>query len=211
VNLPLERLPDGVRGRILALGLLAVLLALLWTAVISPLFDWYAARAETIAERRGILAHATGLAETLPALRQAAGRVGAGPPKTALLDGKSDAIAAAGLQGMVQDMAATAGISLASAETLPGEPCGSYRRIGVRIAFVADWPVFVVLLQAIETNRIRLLVDDLQLHAVAQVGPNGPIAASPRIDTSLIVLGFRTAPGAPSTPVSTGRVAEAGR
>jgi general secretion pathway protein M len=209
VNPPLERLPDGFRGRILALGLLAVLLALLWTAVISPLFDWYAARAEIIAERRGFLAHATALAETLPALRQAAGR--AGPPKTALLDGKNDAIAGADLQGMVQEMAATAGISLASAEMLPGEPCGSYRRIGVRITFVADWPVFVALLQVIETNRIRLLVDDLQLHAVAKVGLNGP--AAPRLDTSLTVLGFRTAheADAPSAPVWTGRVAEAGR
>ena len=213
MNLPPELLPDGIRGRILALGLLSILLVLLWIAVISPLFDWYAGRAETIAERRAFLSHAIGLAETLPALRQVAGRAGDGSPTTALLDGKSDAIAGAGLQGMVEEMAGAAGISLASVETLPGELCGNFRRVGVRITFIADWPMFVALLQAIETNQIRLLVDDLQLHAVAQVGPDGPTAAATKVDTSLVVLGFRVGQEVDTlhAPISSGQGAEAGR
>jgi general secretion pathway protein M len=211
MNLPLAPLPDGARGRALALALLAIVMGLVWAGAISPLLDWYAARAETIADRRALLVHMTGLGDSLPALRRAAGHVGAaGPQPTALLDGESDAIAGAGLQGMVQEMASQAGATLASAEALPGEQRGSYRRIGVRINLNADWPVLVALLKAIESNPIRLLVDDLQFHAVARIGPSGPTTGAPQIDTSLMVLGFRAGrqAGAPSGSASIGQQGE---
>jgi general secretion pathway protein M len=207
MNLPLAPLPEGARGRVLAFALLAVAVGLFWAAVISPLVEWYGSRAETLAERRILLAHMTALADSLPTLRRTASHSGAGvPQRTELLDGESDAIAGAGLQGMVQEMASEAGATLASTEALPAEQRGEYRRIGVRITLNEDWSVLVALLQAIETNPIQLLVDDLQLHAVARVGPSGRTAGAPQIDTSLIVVGFRAgrAAGAASgpTPVS---------
>lgn len=212
MTVSLEPLPDGPRGRVLALALLAIVLGSLWVAVVAPLLDWYSARAETIAERRALLAHISGLAEALPALRQAANRAGTdGPDRTALLEGDSDAIAGAALQGMVQQMADSAGATLSSVETLPGEQRGLYRRIGLRVSLIADWPVIVDLLRSIETNRIRLLTDDLQLHAVAQADPSSSSSA-PRIDTRLTIIGFRagreagTAPG----PAPIGQQSDAG-
>ncbi len=213
MNLPFAPLPDGPRGRALALALLAIVLGLVWAGAVSPLLDWYAARAETIAERQGLLAHMTGLVNSLPALRRTAGAGTAGPQPTALLDGESDAIAGAGLQGMVQEMATEAGATLASAEALPGEQRGSYRRIGVRINFNADWPVLVALLKAIESNPVRLLVDDLQLHAIARIGQSGPTIGAPQIDTRLIVLGFRAGrdAGASSGPAPIGQQVDGAR
>jgi general secretion pathway protein M len=186
-----EELPDGRRGRLLALGLAAVALAVLWLTIITPLLDWYSARAERLSERRVLLANISALAGTLPALRRAAHeRRTDGPDRAALLDGESDAIASATLQGMLQQMAGAVSVTLRSAEMLPAEQHGQYRRVGVRLSLNADWPVVVDLLQSIKSSHVQLLVDDLQLHAVAQADRSSA-AADPQIDTQLTVLGFR--------------------
>jgi general secretion pathway protein M len=207
----MEPLPQGARGRALALAILAVALGAIWACVMVPLRDWYDARADTLAERRTMLAHMEHLAEALPALRQRAEHAAHGPQAAALLDGDSDAIAGAGLQGMMQEMASAAGATLASAEVLPGEQRGNYRRIALRITLTADWTTVVSLLRAIASNPVPLLIDDLQMHAVAQVGPSVPVAATTQIDTSLVVMGFRASrePGAAS-PVPIGQQAGTG-
>ena len=184
-----SRLPEGRRGQLFALALLLVALGALWIAVASPLLDWYAIRGDQLAERRLVLAHMTQIVDALPALRREAGeQVSSAPPATALLAGNTDAIAGAGLQGVVQDMVATAGATLASAEALPGEQQGGFRRIGLRVAVHGDWPQLIAILRAVEESPLRLLVDDLELHATAQVEKTGatPIAAS------FVVQGFRT-------------------
>jgi general secretion pathway protein M len=186
-----EALPDGRRGRLLALGLAALAFAALWLTIIAPLLDWYSARAERLDERRVLLANIGALAGTLPALRQTAHeRRADGPDRAALLDGESDAIASATLQGMVQQMAGAVSVTLRSAEMVPAEQHGQYRRVGVRVSLIADWPVIVGLLQSIKSSHVQLLVDDLQLHAVTQTDRSSS-AANPQIDTQLTVLGFR--------------------
>ena len=78
---------------------------------------------------------------------------------------QSDAVAGATLQSAVQGMATAAGAPLSSMETLPAEQSGLYRRIGLRVATAAPWPVLVALLRAVEQATPRMLVDDLQLRA----------------------------------------------
>jgi general secretion pathway protein M len=185
-------LPEGRRGQFVALGLLLAAIGLFWGAVAAPLLGWYDARAERLAERRVMLAHMTQVAASLPSLKRAVGATGAGgPPPTALLDGNSDAIAGAALQGMVQDMAKAAGATLASAETLPGEQQGGFRRIGLRVTLSGAWPVLVAMLQAVEGSQVRLLVDDLQLHVTAGGRPGGPKDAPALMQASFVVLGYR--------------------
>ena len=157
-------LPDGPRGRALALGVLAVLLAVLWTGVVSPLLDLRAARQETLAERRALLGRMTALAASVPALRHAAAAVHtAGPAPQALIAGASDAIASATLQERLQAMAGATDASLASVEALPGEQAGALRRIGLRVTLSTTWPVLIRLLGAIEAAAPRMLIDDLQV------------------------------------------------
>ncbi len=57
--------------------------------------------------------------------------------------------------------------------------------------------MLIALLQAVEGSQVRLLVDDLQLHATArgQAAPAGN--AAPPIEASFVVLGFR--PGRETT------------
>jgi general secretion pathway protein M len=179
-------LPEGVRGRLLALALTVTALAVVWAGCLQPLIDWHASRAESLEQRRLLLQRMTALVATLPELQQQSS--GEHAPAAALLEGQSDAIAGAALQSQVQRMAASAGAELNSMEMLPGEPRSAYRRIGLRVTTAAQWPVLIELLRAIEQASPRMLVDDLQLRAppIDMRTSNQPISAA------FTVLAFRS-------------------
>lgn len=124
------------------------------------------------------------IAGTLPRVRREADGGGAPP---ALLEGASDPVAGAALQGQVQEMASRAGAALASAELLPAEATGRYRRIGLRVAVNGSWPAIVALLRAVEEATPRMLVDELQVRDAPSIAPGAgrPVAAS------LTVVAFR--------------------
>ncbi len=183
-------LPTGRAGQALAVALLLVVGALAWSSVAAPLFDLYASRAESLAQRVTLARRMAQAAADLPALQQASSQsVAAGPPPAALVGGASDSVAGATLQQLVQDMAARAGATLSSSETLPAETAGAYRRIAVRVALSAPWPVLVGLLRSIAEASPGMLVDDLQLHGTRQIEGTGELP----MDASLTVLGFRAA------------------
>jgi general secretion pathway protein M len=188
-------LPDGRRGRMLAVALAGAVAAALWLGIASPLIAWHSHRADLIARRHALARHMAAVAARLPDLqREAAAATAGGPPALALLDGAADPIAGATLQGLVQDMADKSGVSVTSTEMLPAEQVGGYRRIGLRVSVYAPhWPTIVRLLQAIEQAMPRMLVDDLQIHglSVRLQGDGAPV------DASFTVFAFRAA-AAPS-------------
>lgn len=154
-------LPEGRRGRALAVALLLGLSGLAWIGVATPLLQLHADRAEAIAQRRVLVAQMQAVVRGVSAIPEE-------PPPTEavqplLLRDTSDAVAAAALQEMVRDMAAHAGAALLSVETLPAAPIGEDRRIGLRIALAAPWAAVVDLLQAVEQARPRVIVDELEL------------------------------------------------
>lgn len=184
-------LPSGRRGQFLALGLTLAVLGALWAGVVTPLLEWHSLRAEQVQNHRALARRMAEIAETLPQLRDQA-RLASSSGRMAdavTLDGASDAIAGAALQGQLQEMAVRAGASLSSAEALPGEAAGGYRRIGVRIAVSAQWPVLVRLLRAVAEASPRMLVDDLQFHTGPLLLRTGPRP----IDASFTVFAFRAA------------------
>ena len=77
-------------------------------------------------------------------------------------DGEVVDLLVGGVQ-LVLDLAVQAGATPSSTETLAAESVGAYRRVGVRIALTAPWPVLVRLLQAAAEATPGLLVDDLQI------------------------------------------------
>ena len=186
-----QRLPTGRPGQLLAVALTLIALLLVWEAIASPLIDWYDARADAVTTGRETAARMRNLAAELPALQREAARARlAGPPVSSLLGGSSDAVAAATLQGRMQDMAGTAGTALSSTEALPARQQGAYRRVALRVSFNASLPVLVKLLQTIETSTPRMLVDDIQLHTSPIIIAQGH-QSSPPLDVSLTVVGFR--------------------
>lgn len=185
-------LPTGRRGQALAAGLLVAVVAAVWQAVASPLLASYADGAETLAARAALARRMEQVAAEVPELRRrVAAAAAAGPAPVSVLPGATDAVAAAALQGLVQDMARRGGAVLSSTEALPAEPAGAYRRVGLRVALTAPWPVLVRLLRAIDAASPVMLVDDVRLQAVRLVArpDDAPLNAS------LTVLAFRAAPG----------------
>ena len=185
----LPALPTGRAGRWLALGLAVLVVLVFWAAVVSPLVGWYDARDEALQQRRALAARMAGLAAELPKLDRAAAKVAAeGPPPGAMLDQPSDAVASAALQQRVQDIAAKAGATLSSTEALPAEAAGAYRRVRLRVALTAHWPVLVKMLEAIALQAApQMLVDDVQLRSAPVLLDRG----DPPLDASLTILALR--------------------
>jgi general secretion pathway protein M len=184
-------LPEGVRGRVLAVLLLVVVLGALWAAIAVPLTDWFADRTDRIDRHTTLASRMAQIAADLPALRIRAASIQTVAP-VAVLEGASDAVAGSALQQRLQQIGVGLGATLSSTEVLAGEPIGAYRRIGVRLAVNARWPVIVRLLEAIAANTPRLLVNDLQVQAMRSVVND----ADPAMNVTMIVFGFRagTAP-----------------
>lgn len=176
----LRALSAGRRGRVLALALALMGAYLLWAGAGAPLTGWYAARAAALADRAELAARLAALAAALPALREAAQTSDGTPPRAVFLPGNSDALAGARLQELVGTMAGAAGLVPASLETLPAEPRGALRRIGLRVTLAAPWPRLVGLLVALARAEPPMLLDELTLRGLPARGraDDATVAAS---------------------------------
>jgi general secretion pathway protein M len=164
-----ETLPTGRRGQITAVGVMLAAIMLLWVAIISPLIGFYSDRADQLDEQRAVVHRMEQLVASRQSLTQRAAELGdAAPAKGTLLDGSSIPVATAALQGLVQETATTAGASLTSVESLPGETGTGYRRVGVKLALSAPWPVLIHFLQALQESDTPMAIDDLQIHSEAE-------------------------------------------
>ncbi len=182
-------LPTGRNGRILAVLIALLVLALAWRAIAVPLIGWHDDRQETLEQRQALADRMAMLVQRLPMLRSQAQALAASGQASAgsLIEGNSDAVASAAIQEKVSAMAASLGLSLSSTETLAATREGAYRRVGVRVSLDAPFPVAVHLLQSIETAQPSLLVNDLQIHGTRLLGQsdNAPL------NVAFTVLGFR--------------------
>ncbi len=163
-------LPEGRRGRIVALGVLLTALLAVWIVVVGPLIAFYSAEADRLAERRMVARHMEQLVAQRPALEARTAALGRQAPVKTLpgVAGDSIPVATAALQSLVQDIATGAGASLASVESLPGETASGYRRVGVKLTLQASWPVLVRFLEALEQSATPMATDDLEIRAMAQ-------------------------------------------
>ena len=192
-------LPTGRNGRILAVLITLLALALVWRAVAVPLIGWHDDRREALEQRQALADRMAALVQRLPMLRRQAQAIAASGQATAgaLIEGNSDAVASAAIQEKVAAMAASLGLSLSSTETLAATREGAYRRVGVRVSLDAAFPVVVHLLQSIETAQPSLLVNDLQIHGTRLLGQSD----SAPLNVAFTVLGFRRFDASAPEPV----------
>jgi general secretion pathway protein M len=159
-------LPEGRKGKVLALSIGVLLLCALHVAVVLPLHRLYAANAQTLTDRIGVLKRYERAAADLPGLRDEAekggSQVGQG---RLLLAGSSDAVAAADLQSTLKDLVEGGGATLESAQTLPAETIGNFRRVGVRLSFAGNLEVLTAVLLGVEASSPVLSVGSLELHS----------------------------------------------
>jgi Tfp pilus assembly protein PilO len=182
-------LRTGWRGRTLALFLLLVALAAAYFAVAVPLLDIYAAREARAASQRSLLAKLDTIVAGVPALRSRVGELRADADSHKLmLEGASDAIAAAALQGRIDRLAAAAGLTVGSTESLPVQTQGDYSRVGVRLLVSGAYASLIKLLAMSETATPPFVIDNLQIHGLMRrVGALTVLG----LDASLEVSGFR--------------------
>jgi general secretion pathway protein M len=210
-------LPNGRNGQLLALGLTALVLALVWLGAVRPLTEWYSEQADALALQQAVALRLTRLAATLPALREEAAATLTATPAAAslveLLEGETDGIAAANLQARLQDLAATTGTSFTSVEMLPvegpgqplpGKPVNTDRAVRLRVMLDAPWPKLMALLDRIKVGPPLMLIDDLRLESSRHLLGT---ADSP-LQAGLTVTGFRQ-PGAAAAAGRPGATASA--
>jgi general secretion pathway protein M len=179
----------------LALGITLVVIIIGWAGLVGPALGWYEGRGEILVQRRVLAGHMEAMAATVPALQAELQAAAAnGPPLRTVLEGATDAIAGAALQQQVQDMTSQVGATLTSAESLPPEQAGMYRRIGLHVSVTAPWTVMVALFTAIQTATPRMLVDDIQLQSGQLLSAS---KATHPLEASFTVLAFHTGTAAP--------------
>ena len=186
------RLPEGPKGRALAIGVTLLGVGVLWFGVAAPILDWNATQRELLERQTVLLSRMQALAAEVPELRSESqsAAVGRGAGETALT-GASDAVAAANLQQALDDLAKAVGVRIASAETLPAEAMGTWQAVTVRVTLSAPWQALVQLLKSIATAPTTMVVDNLQLR------PPPPGARDPErpIETAFSVTSWRLREG----------------
>ena len=182
-------MPTGRRGRLLALSLLFVALGGGYFVAVSPLLGLYAERADVLENRRMLVPRLRAAADELPALRARVEqlRAAAGTRKITL-EGASDAIAAATLQSRIEELAASAGATIGSTESLPAEARAGYRRIGLRYVLSGSYETLVKFLAKLQSATPPLVIDNLHIHGVLR-RPGTPAAAG--LDAGLDVYAYR--------------------
>lgn len=181
-------LPVGARGRALAVAILIGFVGALWLAVAAPLLDWYAQRADALDRRQSLAARMEVLVAALPRLRREAAGIASNLGTQALLEGASDSLAAAAMQSQLDVLAGRSSFALSSAEVLPVEAAGAYRRVSLRFTGAGSWPAVVGLLQAIDETSPRMVIDDLQL----QPSPSIAAGATELLAATFTVIAFRS-------------------
>jgi general secretion pathway protein M len=160
----MSHLPDGKKGQVLALSIAALLLCVIYVAVVSPLRGFYDANAQALVDRRDLLRRYESAARDLPRLRNEAQHRGA-PSDGLLLAGSSDAVAAADLQSALKGLVEADGAAIESAQTLPAETLGDFRRVGVRLSFDGNLELLTSVLLGVETASPVLAVGGLELQS----------------------------------------------
>ncbi|HLY56041.1 MAG TPA: type II secretion system protein GspM [Stellaceae bacterium] len=185
-------LPSGRTGSLVALAITLLLVLVLWLGLVAPVVSFYGDRAEHLAHDQALLERMERLAASLPTLRkQVAEMREDGESRVFTIEGGSDAVAAATLQDMVQDMATSVNANITSFETVPGQQVGAYRRIGLKVSLHEPWTVVVALIKTVETARLPMLIDELEIHALPALNAvNGQ-----RLEASFTIYAFRAGPG----------------
>lgn len=157
-----------VAGRLLAILILVVAIALVYVGTVQPLIDDYRATADSIDDLRAANERFRRVAAELPARRaQLAALRQRQASSEGFLQGTNDALVAAQIQNRVKALAEAAHGELKSTQVLPVQDEGKYRRITIRVQLAVDLGAAQSLLYGIETASPLLFLDNLDMRAHA--------------------------------------------
>ena len=161
----MKYLPDGVAGKALALAILVFAVGFFYLAVVSPVLAFYDDRSQRLEQRAALAERYQLLVRQLPSLQEADKHWRDEAGGELLLEGQSDAIASASLQGEMKSLVEDAGAKLSSAQVLAADNAGRFRRVGLHVVLSGDFKLVTSVFRAMETSRPKLYVGNFDLHA----------------------------------------------
>lgn len=177
--------------RILALGILVLVVALPYWLIVQPLIDQFAAvnaeiaeRQEALARYRMVAARLGALEEQLEAMKRAGGRA------DDYLRGGSEAIVAADLQNRVKTLIDRSGGKLASTQVLTAAEEGGFRQVIVRVRLTTGIEGLRRILYELETGQPLLFIDNLDISTRQDRRRAGESESDPELTVSFDVYGY---------------------
>jgi len=159
--------PVGVRGKVMAIGILLIPLILLMRFAIIPAWQAYQDLSSEIEGSRSDLQRYQRIAAQLDTLRRQQQVLSGQQPLAAyLLKGKNSALAAADLQRHLQELVKKHGGRILSLRTLDRKLEGAFERIPLNTRFQANAEGLQQILYALETDRLYALVEQLNVSPV---------------------------------------------
>ena len=185
------KLPGGSTGRLLALGILLVLLTLVLQLVVAPAWRLYAAQADRLDAAREQLERLQRLSAQLPGMRAGLVRLREQDLLAPfLVSAANDALAAAELQERLKATALAHEGRILSTRVLPGVADGPFERVVVDARLEIPLEGLQDLLHEIETRKPYLFVDELSVMARRQ-RRGGTAPATEMLETRLTLYGLR--------------------
>lgn len=182
-------LPEGILGKILALAICGVLLAVAYLVAVEPALNFYQDRAQELSAQQATIARLAASARGLPALRASAAQWRTQSRDGGLLlAGSSDGVAAAAIQSSVKDFLDKSGAKLGSAEILPPMTHDNFQRVGVRVSLTGTLPMLLAVLRGVGTVHPVLFVDNVEIHTASGTAKTG---GGDLLSVALDIYGFR--------------------
>ena len=180
-------LPEGRAGRMLAVAIAALAIALFYFVAVAPVLAFYDANALKLEDRRQTLLRYEAAARDLPTLRAQGQKLrDQGSDSGLLFSAPSDAVAAADVQSALKDLIEAGAAKLTSAQTLPAVAAGNLRRVGVRVSFSGDLKLLTGVLVGIDSSRPVLSVDALEVRGSGD-------DEGEKLSITMDIYGFRSA------------------
>jgi type II secretory pathway component PulM len=138
--------------RVVGAVLAAIVLSLVYVVVVEPIRDWRRAVADEIEEGLERLERSQRLVAALDDLRAEHDDLKAqlGRARKRLLPGGSGTLGAAALQERANDLAATHGVIVRTAQVMREEPADPYRKVAVRLTLSGELGPVALLLAGLE-------------------------------------------------------------
>ncbi len=157
-------LPTGSSGRLLALALLLLPLAVAFRALLLPAWQAYGAQTERLATAVDNLERFRRLAARLPALREEAAVLrDQAVLAPFLLDADNDALAAAEVQQRLKDLAQANGGRVLSTRVLSGDTSGPFKEVTINARLQIPLEGLQVLLHELETTQPYLFFEEISI------------------------------------------------
>ena len=160
----MKNLPEGPRGKALAVAICALIIIAVYLLLVAPLIGAYEKGSDRLQARLDLVQRLQVSARELPKLRATAQEIQNQPNDAKLvLAASSDTVAAAMLQSTLKELVEQNGARLSSAEILPSTTEEQFQRIGIHVSFSGSLTLLTSVLRGIETARPFLFVDNIEI------------------------------------------------